>query len=549
MSDHDHAHQHADHQQNGHRQDDRGSTDRGEVDVVIVGGGVAGLSAALALGRSRRRVVVVDAGEPRNAPAAHMHGVLGLDGVPPLELLARGRVEVERYGVDVRDGRAVGARRVGDGFQVELADGSTVTARRVLVTTGLVDRLPDIDGLAARWGRDAVHCPYCHGWEVRDTAIAVIADHAMAAHGALLFRQWSDRVALFTNGASPLSDDDLRTLTARGIPVIGEPIESVVIADDRIVAIRLADGDEYAADTVAVGARTEATSPVLDLLGVERVPHPFHADLGTTYAADPMGRTPVDGVYAAGNVVDPSANVPVAIAAGFRAGAFINADLVEDENRHAVDAAARHPAMDETFWDDRYRSAPALWSGRPNATLVAEAASWEPGTAIDVGAGEGADAIWLAERGWTVTAQELSSVALERGRAHASDLGAEIAERITWLHGDLAALALAPASFDLVTSHYVHLASGERETLVRSLAELVAPGGRLMIVAHHPSDLATTIRRPRRPDLFSTAAQLGALLDDRFRIEVSEARPRQIVDQDGNPVTIRDTVLVARRTT
>jgi thioredoxin reductase/SAM-dependent methyltransferase len=533
------------HHHDATRDDTRDASRDVRLDVVVVGGGVAGLSAALALGRARRRVVVVDAGEPRNAPAAHMHGVLGLDGVPPLELLARGRDEVGRYGVEIVDGRATGARRVDGGFEIDVDGGATLVARRLIVTTGLVDHLPDVVGLAERWGRDVVHCPYCHGWEVRDTAIAVVADHPMAAHAALLFRQWSDRVALFTNGASPLSADDHRTLTARGIPVIDVPIDRIVVVDDRIVGVRLTDGDEYAADTVAVGARTVASSPVLDALGVGAVAHPFHPDLGTTYHADPNGATSVAGVFAAGNVVDPSANVPMSIAAGFRAGAFVNADLVEEENRDAVAAAAEHPVMDERFWDDRYRSAPALWSGKPNATLVAEAGDWSPGTAIDVGAGEGADAIWLAEQGWTVTGQEVSSVAIERASTHAADAGEPIASRITWAHGDIATLDLA--TYDLVTSHYVHVASGEREPFVRRLAELVAPGGRLMIVAHHPSDLATNIRRPRRPDLFATAAQLAALLDDRFSIVTAEARPRGINDADGNPVTIRDTVLVAER--
>jgi 2-polyprenyl-3-methyl-5-hydroxy-6-metoxy-1,4-benzoquinol methylase len=235
------------------------------------------------------------------------------------------------------------------------------------------------------------------------------------------------------------------------------------------------------------------------------------------------------------------------MASGYQTGAMINADLVVEENETARRAEAGHPQMDETFWDERYRSAPALWSGRPNATLVAEVTDLAPGRAIDVGAGEGADAIWLAEHGWTVTAQDISAVALERARQHADAAGPDVADRVTCLHGDLAEAVAQGASFDLVTSHYVHLPAADRMAMVRDLADLVAPGGHLLVVAHHPSDLATGIRRPRRPDVFFTAGEIAAELDERFTVLVTEARPRE-VDHDGKRITIRDTVLVAQRT-
>ncbi len=159
--------------------------DHREVDVLVVGGGPAGLSAALVLGRSRRSVLVVDAGEPRNAPADALHEFLSRDGTPPQELLEVGRAEVARYGVDSHAGRAVSASRAGDRFRVGLDGGGTVLARRLVVSTGLVDELPQVPGLAERWGRDVLHCPYCHGWEVRDQAIGVLATAAtgpMALH-------------------------------------------------------------------------------------------------------------------------------------------------------------------------------------------------------------------------------------------------------------------------------------------------------------------------------------------------------------------------------
>jgi len=160
-------------------------------DVVVIGGGAAGLSGALTLARSRRSVLVIDAGEPRNAPAAGVHGFLTRDGMNPQALLEVGRAEVRGYGGHIVDGRVTSASRNGDSFTVSLADGRAVSARRLLVTTGLLDELPEVSGLRERWGRDVLHCPYCHGWEVRDQAVGVLGTGPRAVHQALLFgRRW-----------------------------------------------------------------------------------------------------------------------------------------------------------------------------------------------------------------------------------------------------------------------------------------------------------------------------------------------------------------------
>ncbi|HTL41628.1 MAG TPA: NAD(P)/FAD-dependent oxidoreductase, partial [Pseudolysinimonas sp.] len=168
-----------------------------ETDVIIVGAGAAGLSAALMLGRSRRRVLVLDGGAPRNAVSAHMHGVLGRDGWSPLDLVATGREEILRYGVAIESASAVSAERVDDAFAVTLSDGTVRTARRLLVAGGLRDGLPGIAGLAERWGRGVAHCPYCDGWEVRDGRIAVVATGPASVHQAQLVRQLSADVTFY----------------------------------------------------------------------------------------------------------------------------------------------------------------------------------------------------------------------------------------------------------------------------------------------------------------------------------------------------------------
>jgi SAM-dependent methyltransferase len=202
----------------------------------------------------------------------------------------------------------------------------------------------------------------------------------------------------------------------------------------------------------------------------------------------------------------------------------------------------------KAIWDERYRSRSALWSGNPNPHLVGEASGLTPGTALDAGCGEGADAIWLAERGWHVTAVDFSSVALERGAAQAAERGADVSRRIDWLQLDLTEWIPAEASYDLVSAQFLHLPKQPRESLFRRLAASVAPGGTLLIVGHHPSDLQTTIPRPPMPELLFTAPEVAALLDPHgWDIVASEARPRTAVDPSGRTTTIHDAALRARR--
>jgi len=204
--------------------------------------------------------------------------------------------------------------------------------------------------------------------------------------------------------------------------------------------------------------------------------------------------------------------------------------------------------MDEAFLDERYRSSSALWSGQPNPHLVTEAADLVPGTALDAGCGEGADAIWLASCGWRVTAVDLSTVALERACAHALEAGVDVAQRVDWLHADLTDWMPQTATYDLVSAQFMHLPKGPREMLFRRLAASVSSGGTLLIVGHHPSDLQTTIARPPAPELFFTAAEAAALLDPHeWDIIVSETRGRPTLDSEGRTVTIHDAVLRALR--
>jgi thioredoxin reductase len=302
-------------------------------DVVVIGGGAAGLNGALLLARSRRSVLVVDAGAPRNGPAAAVHGLLGHDGVPPAELLERGRTEVRGYGGQVVGGEVTTAARDQDGFRVTLAGGRSVRARRLLVATGLTDELPDVPGLRERWGRDVVHCPYCHGWEIRGQAIGVLANGPMSVHQALLFRQLSDDIVYFSH-LTPPDGEQAGQLAARGISVIEGKVTSLSVHGDRLTGIQLADGTVIGREALAVSTRMVARAGFLAGLGLAPAQHPSR--LGEHISADATGRTAVPGVWAAGNVTDLAAQVGASAAAGVLAAAHINADLVAEETSLAV---------------------------------------------------------------------------------------------------------------------------------------------------------------------------------------------------------------------
>jgi thioredoxin reductase len=305
-------------------------------DVAVIGGGAAGLSGALVLGRARRSVVVIDAGAPRNAPAAGVHGFLTRDGISPADLLATGRQEVERYGGFVGNAVVQDVRRIGDKFELTLDGRRHVIARRLLVTTGLVDELPDIPGLRERWGRDVLHCPYCHGWEVRDQAIGILGEGPHAVQKTLLLRQWTSDLVLFSHTAPALTDEQAEQLAALDIRVVPGIVDSLVVADDRLAGVRMTDDTVVARQALVVSPRMVARSQVLATLGLEPTPHPM--GVGEYIAADPTGRTEVPGVWVAGNVTDLMAQVVTSAAGGAMAAAAINSDLIAEDTRRAVAA-------------------------------------------------------------------------------------------------------------------------------------------------------------------------------------------------------------------
>jgi thioredoxin reductase/SAM-dependent methyltransferase len=505
-------------------------------DAVIIGGGAAGLSAAQMLGRSRRRTLVIDGGMPRNRFAAHTHGVLGHDGLDPADLLERGRAEAEAYGVEIVSGAVTALTDQGDRIRIERVDGTVDTARAVVIASGLTDDLPAVPGLEGLWGTRVLHCPYCHGWEVAGLRLSVLATSPMSVHQIHLVRQLSDDVTAFTAGAEPLSDDVTAQFTARGIRVVRVPVDRVVSGDEALTIVT-DDGLETVVDAIFT-----AGTPVLSLEFAATLDLARAAGPGAPLAVDMTGATSHPRIFAAGNVIAPFANVPVSMGSGSMAGAGVNARLAEEDVDLAV---ADRTAQRNAGWDDRYAAEDRFWSGRVNASMAAIVADLEPGTALDVGSGEGGDVAWLAEHGWQVTGVDVSATAVRR----ASEFVAERGVDAEFVVGD--GVGQLDAQFDLVLASFLHSWEEDfpRVRLLRDAATRVASGGRLLVISHAAPPPWARERHGHGP-LIRTPEDELALLDldpTEWRAEIIEIRQRGTTAPDGTPAHLDDGILLVRR--
>lgn len=319
-----------------------------DVDVAVVGGGVAGLQAALTLGRARRRVVVLDDGRPRNAPAAHVHNFLGHDAPRPADLAAVARSMLGAYHVELRDVRVTEARQESPTGRLLLrcAGGTAWRARAIVLASGLVDELPDIPGVAAGWGHDVVACPHCHGWEVRDEPLAVLgfrAESTRSVDKALLVSAWSQHVVLFTDGGD-LQDDQLRRLSARGVTVRTGRVRRVLLpGGDRQEAprsVELADGTRVPCRAVFVVTRQRQQNDLAYRLGC----HPVNAaEPFGPVQTDSAGRTSVAGVWAAGTSAVPALLAIGAAGHASTVAVRLHADLLEQDLSTALARGAPSP--------------------------------------------------------------------------------------------------------------------------------------------------------------------------------------------------------------
>ena len=305
-----------------------------DAEVVVVGGGAAGLAASIALARSRRRVVVIDTGEPRNSVAHGIHNILGNEGISPLELLARGREEARAYGVQIIEGAATNASGAIDDFTIEVNGGEgTVHARRVILASGLIDDIPDIPGVREAWGASVLHCPFCHGWEIRDQRIGILTRDEIAIHHAMLFRQLSDDVTLFLHGTTNPTEEQWDQLAALDVRVIRPRVDKLILDGRQVTAVEIDGGQQFEMDAIVIAPKYNVRTELFEALGGAAVATPS----GRQIQADPRGGTAVAGVFTAGNAGEPMAMLVASTASGVTAGSAVHGSLAAADLAVAVE--------------------------------------------------------------------------------------------------------------------------------------------------------------------------------------------------------------------
>jgi thioredoxin reductase len=293
-------------------------------DVIVVGGSFAGVSAAMQLTRARRRVLLIDAGRPRNRFASHAHGFFGQDGVPPAQIVATATTQLLKYPTVTRvKGEARRAYREAGSFYVELADGSQSCAKRLILATGIRDKVPALPGLEARWGISVLHCPYCHGYEVGDRRLGVLATHSLSIHQAILIPDWGP-TTWFTQGIVEPNAEEAALLQARQVSIERTPVAEVLGNAPTIDALRLVDGRVIPIEALFVGAQTEMTSDLAEQLGCAFDEGP----LGPLIRVDGLKETSIPGVFAAGDASTAMTNATFASASGVMAGISAHRSLI-----------------------------------------------------------------------------------------------------------------------------------------------------------------------------------------------------------------------------
>lgn len=485
-------------------------------EVVVIGGGPAGLQAALTLGRIHRPTVVLDSGEYRNAAVAASHNTAGSDGASPTTMRNVARADLGRYPlVQVRDVLAQSVDVAPGGFVVTTDDGP-ISTRAVVLATGVVDELPAIPGLDEAWGREAANCPFCHAHEAAGRHIGILAGRG-TVHFVDQLTPIAGELTVFGNG------QDVPDMLA---PVEPAAIQRIVRTDGRL-RLEL-EGRNAEVDALFLTAPLRQRAPFVHDLGLAL------ADTGEVIVDD-AGRTSIPGIYAAGDMArrdgQPWApgTVLKSAASGQAAAIACHGDLLRTPR----------PDTDPQFWQRRYSANEAGWSGQPNPMLVEAARGLKVGSALDVGCGEGADAIWLAEQGWRVTGIDVAPAGLQRAQDEARSRGVDV----SWVAGDLEATS---GQFDLVTCAFVHPNRGERLEFWRALGERVAPGGHLVVLVHDYRDLGSIARPPYR-DFFARPSEIAGALAGAFDLVTGQVQPLERPCPDGGSITVHDGLAVLRK--
>eukprot|EP00456_Euglypha_rotunda_P083851 TRINITY_DN835_c0_g1_i3.p1 TRINITY_DN835_c0_g1~~TRINITY_DN835_c0_g1_i3.p1 ORF type:complete len:343 (+),score=68.46 TRINITY_DN835_c0_g1_i3:2063-3091(+) len=304
-----------------------------DYDVVIVGGGPAGLTAALVLGRACRKVLVCDEGKPRNHTSPAVHGFFSRDGISPAELLKVGREQLKPYAVEWRDAAVTDAEKVEGGFRVEIRDGKAVTTRKLILATGVTDERPDIDGLAALWGSGVLHCPYCHGWEMRNKPWGFIARGEQAVEWGIELQEWTTTLTFCSNGPAELTEAARRTLRERGIAVREEKIKRLESERDMLKAVVFESGEKLELAALFVRTTMVQRSPLPKKLGCKLAS--VEGGFRDTVEVDQFGATAVPGLYVVGDASRGMPQVATAVSDGSLAAIMANKTMIKEDAERA----------------------------------------------------------------------------------------------------------------------------------------------------------------------------------------------------------------------
>jgi thioredoxin reductase len=293
-------------------------------DVIIVGGSYAGLSAALALGRAIRKVLVIDSGNPCNQQTPHSHNFLTQDGSRPADISALGKSEVIKYPtVEFLEGHVNAVKGENKNFEVSTSAGQMLKARKLVFSTGIKDLMPEIPGFASCWGISVIHCPYCHGYEYKDKVTGILTNGNTAFEMALMIHNWTKQLSVFTNGKSELTDEQLQRLAQINVNIIEKTFQEIVHAEGNLSSIVFTDGSNHVLDALYARPPFEQHCAIPQQIGCE-------LDTLGYIKIDDFQKTSVAGVFAAGDNTSRFRAVSAAVAAGGKTGAMINHELVVD---------------------------------------------------------------------------------------------------------------------------------------------------------------------------------------------------------------------------
>jgi thioredoxin reductase/SAM-dependent methyltransferase len=518
-------------------------------DVIVVGGSFAGLASALYLARARRTVRVIDSGLPRNRFAAHSHGFLTQDGRAPADILTDARAQVAAYPtVQFISGNASSAESTATGFAVTLASGERMTSDRLVLAFGVTDELPALPGLAARWGHTVLHCPYCHGYEVRGQALGVLASSPMSVHQAQLVAEWGP-TTFFLNGIEPLDAEVLTSLALPGVTIEDVPVAALEGEGTSLSHVCLDDGRIVPLDALFIGAPTRLNSPIAEQLGCAI----GDGMSGPMITVDAFQQTTVPGVFAAGDIARAGHSVSWAVADGVMAGVAAHRSLVfptpVTPPAGHVEAPIEGSSASESaeqFWNDRYRQYGRLWSGTANEVMRSIAENLHPGRSLDLGCSNGGDAIWLAQRGWNSVGVDIAPTAIELARASAREAG--VSGPIHFECHDLS-MSMPDGPFDLITASFFHSPIDmDRPDVFRRAADRLRVNGLLLIVDH--GSIAPWSYNQDPDQVFPEPSEIYAGLEldpARWTAEWLTHRERDAIGPDGLHATVRDTIVMVRR--